>query len=636
MAFGCTLTVDTGKIPSSQSDFIWFFTEQNFIDANNEAAIDGTANSILNGGLNLRCYTDDTKTTQLAIQVVKFVTGGTPSVEVWGISSSLDVGDTVYIEADDTATAQPAVTDTFGRNAVWAFYDGVWHLGESSGDFIDSTGNGWDITPSSETGITRSATGKTGNCIDLDATQIGATQLEVATGSDATWNDAHTKTIMQAWVSRDSDESGPNVILETGGINNGEAIYYRNGPNTLHFGTSQNGNNLELDSTTTMGEFSSFFMVHGVYDAGSQSLYTNGTLEDTGTNGTQIPAASSESSLGCEGASMTGAADPGNPWSGRLNEIRRARDSRSSDYIAAEYNNQNDSGAFWTTSAWADAGGSGVSITSLLNLNYMVEYSMKQNVAGQSIGAQMVTISDGSPFTGTVSADVTIDNGTKTAGSGTVTHEGDGYHSYAPTQAETNGNHIAVTFSGTGALSQTIQVYTTFPQTVDNDTAIQALNDISPAQVNAECDTALSDYDGPTNTEMNARTIISASYALEASIGSLNDFNPASDTVANVTLVATTTTNTDMRGTDSALLASGYTVAPTTAQIWAESTRVLTAGDNIVLSKGVGLTGLNDIAATAIVTGGAITTVSGDASVDINKINGVTIVGDGSGTPFDV
>lgn len=277
-----------------------------------------------------------------------------------------------------------------------------------------------------------------------------------------------------------------------------------------------------------------------------------------------------------------------------------------------------------------DSGGGGISITSLLNLNYMVEYSMKQNVAGQSIGAQMVTISDGSPFTGTVSADVTIDNGTKTAGSGTVTHEGDGYHSYAPTQAETNGNHIAVTFSGTGALSQTIQVYTTFPQTVDNDTAIQALNDISPAQVNAECDTALSDYDGPTNTEMNARTIISASYALEASIGSLNDFNPASDAVANVTLVATTTTNTDMRGTDSALLASGYTVAPTTAQIWAESTRVLTAGDNIVLAKGVGLTGLNDIAATAIVTGGAITTSGGVANVDIKKVNAVTIIGAGT------
>lgn len=45
-------------------------------------------------------------------------------------------------------------------------------------------------------------------------------------------------------------------------------------------------------------------------------------------------------------------------------------------------------------------------------------------------------------------------------------------------------------------------------------------------------------------------------------IAALNDFNPATDTVANVTLVATCTSNTDMRGTDSA-----NTVAPDNAGI---------------------------------------------------------------------
>lgn len=45
--------------------------------------------------------------------------------------------------------------------------------------------------------------------------------------------------------------------------------------------------------------------------------------------------------------------------------------------------------------------------------------------------------------------------------------------------------------------------------------------------------------DIPTVAEFNARTLVAASY-----------FDPAADAVANVTLVATTTTNTDMRGTD--------------------------------------------------------------------------------------
>ena len=50
------------------------------------------------------------------------------------------------------------------------------------------------------------------------------------------------------------------------------------------------------------------------------------------------------------------------------------------------------------------------------------------------------------------------------------------------------------------------------------------------------------------------------------------------------------------------------------ADVWAVATRVLTAGTNIVLAKGTGITGFNDIAATAIVSGGAITTSGGAVS----------------------
>lgn len=46
------------------------------------------------------------------------------------------------------------------------------------------------------------------------------------------------------------------------------------------------------------------------------------------------------------------------------------------------------------------------------------------------------------------------------------------------------------------------------------------------AEVNTEADTALTDYDPPTNTEMEARTLAAASY-----------FDPAADTVATVTSV---------------------------------------------------------------------------------------------------
>lgn len=85
---------------------------------------------------------------------------------------------------------------------------------------------------------------------------------------------------------------------------------------------------------------------------------------------------------------------------------------------------------------------------------------MFRNVASQVIGAQMLTAADGTAFTGTVSVSVLKDGGTQAAGGGTVTHEGNGFHSYVPTQSETDAAHVAFTFTGTGAAPATVQVYT--------------------------------------------------------------------------------------------------------------------------------------------------------------------------------
>jgi hypothetical protein len=103
---------------------------------------------------------------------------------------------------------------------------------------------------------------------------------------------------------------------------------------------------------------------------------------------------------------------------------------------------------------------------------------MKKNVASQKVGAQMVAAADGSAFTSSVTVSVTGDAGTQatgSVGSGACTHEGNGYHTYAPAQAETNYDLIAFTFTGTGAVPATVQIYTSFPQTVDNATNISTI-----------------------------------------------------------------------------------------------------------------------------------------------------------------
>jgi hypothetical protein len=64
--------------------------------------------------------------------------------------------------------------------------------------------------------------------------------------------------------------------------------------------------------------------------------------------------------------------------------------------------------------------------------------------------------------------------------------------------------------------------------------------------------------------------------------------------------------------------------ATAVTQIWSNVTRTLTAGTNIALTKGVGLLGLNDIAATDVVSGGAINTNGGAVSTVTTVTNAVT------------
>ena len=104
--------------------------------------VDGGANSIANGGGDLVAYSDIARTNQIPLEVVECVTGATPAVELWVKLPSASTGAIIVLEKSLTQTSQPAVTSTYGRNAVWSDYRQVYHMGST----LDSTGNGWDLT----------------------------------------------------------------------------------------------------------------------------------------------------------------------------------------------------------------------------------------------------------------------------------------------------------------------------------------------------------------------------------------------------------------------------------------------------------------------------------------------------------
>ena len=179
---------------------------------------------------------------------------------------------------------------------------------------------------------------------------------------------------------------------------------------------------------------------------------------------------------------------------------------------------------------------------------------MRKNTTGQYVAFQAISKTDGSDvITGTPVVYYTIDGGTQAQTTATAVHEGNGQWSVALSQAETNGDHIVFSFVLTGAVTQTVNVYTLDADLTNLDVAVS------------------------TRSTVAATDIVSGG-AITTSGGA----------VSNVTLVATTTTNTDMRGTDGA-----NTVAPDNASIAAI---LVDTGTDIPAS----IAALNDLSSTDV------------------------------------
>ena len=138
--------------------------------------------------------------------------------------------------------------------------------------------------------------------------------------------------------------------------------------------------------------------------------------------------------------------------------------------------------------------------------------------------------------------------------------------------------------------------------------------------------------DGLGAIKATADAIETDTQDLQSKLGTPSDFGSGTSTVAaNLQDMADNGTATFDRSTDS-LQAIRDHVGDGTNLTEAGGT-----GDQLTaLATAASISALNDVAATDIVSGGAITTSGGIASADTKKINGVTITGDGSATPFNV
>ena len=135
-------------------------------------------------------------------------------------------------------------------------------------------------------------------------------------------------------------------------------------------------------------------------------------------------------------------------------------------------------------------------------------------------------------------------------------------------------------------------VYTVLPAASYDALITNGLNNLGGTAQTADHTAAIADI--PTVSEFNARTLVAASY-----------FDPAADTVANVTLVATTTTNTDMVGTNGANTVVPPSVAQFNARTVVSADYFLvtdyTAPDNAgITANGVAIAALNDLSSAQV------------------------------------
>ena len=181
-AYGTTLTIPT--IVGTHTDFPVLIKETDLP----VEMINGGPSSLADGGGELKAYTDSNKTTQLPIQVVEFTTGVTPSVQIW-VKRTISTGSTIYLEKDQVQIVQPAADSTYGSQAVWSDACFRLHLKDSNSPIVDASGNNvfTEQINASGTLTYNSQNGKIGDAVDIELAGFQTTTAPINFTSGSSW-----------------------------------------------------------------------------------------------------------------------------------------------------------------------------------------------------------------------------------------------------------------------------------------------------------------------------------------------------------------------------------------------------------------------------------------------------------------
>lgn len=322
-----TITVQSAEVDAALTDFPVYVSL-----ANAPAAF---WTNVQSDGGDIR-VTESDGTTRCPVDLVSIDTTGETG-ELHFLASSLSASANtvfrVYYGKTGGGLSQPAVTGTYGRNAVWADYLAVWHMDS----FVDATGNGNTLEASGTVG---SSAGK----------------LAGTSGFDTASNTGHWRTVDTGLFSgiTSATISGWSRYSSNRGIQGGY-VAARPFNTSTHFLQVQHREeslfraifsdaSTETFKNAALPAQNTWFMWHGRYSSTGSSTVVNGGAE----------IASETITMGTINANHR--ITFGTYWDdaatrrlrGALDEIRLTTTVLSNDWIAAEYSNQNTPTTFYS------------------------------------------------------------------------------------------------------------------------------------------------------------------------------------------------------------------------------------------------------------------------------------------------
>jgi predicted RNA-binding Zn-ribbon protein involved in translation (DUF1610 family) len=235
--------------------------------------------------------------------------------------------------------------DQSNPTGVWDInYSAIWHLNESGDgtqdEFPDSTqydnhGQGGSSTPSY---VPTRVGGKIAGGQNFDGIDD-----HINCGYDTSLDIGGTQITLEAWINFSGyDPSNYLGIMSHDGWSEGYRLVIRDNGNPLFFHLPEDAFWLGSSQDTPTD---SWVHVAGIYDGSKMMIYINGekdSNEQIKTN--SIETCANEFWIG-HGDNVVGETYSF-PWNGLLDEIRISNGARSADWIATEYNNQNDTSSF--------------------------------------------------------------------------------------------------------------------------------------------------------------------------------------------------------------------------------------------------------------------------------------------------